>query len=117
MDIDNNIEKILRTYMKKCKIKLNSKYIAPIIKKEKYNSSDIKNILEELMDEMYDIRTIIAEIGGNVDIEKIKNIYLPPTMSIGIELESEGEYGKIIYRMSDIIEERWECKRRVNNFK
>lgn len=117
MDIDNKIEKILRTYMNKDKIKLNSKYIAPIIKKEKYNSSDIKNILEELLDEMHDIRSVIAEIGGMIDIEKIKNIYLPSNMSIGIELESEGIYGKIIYRMSDIIEEGWECKRRIYNFK
>lgn len=108
MNIDNKIEKILRTFIEKGNVKLNSKYIASIIEKQTYTNSDIKNILEELLDEMYDIRSIIAEIGETVDIEKIKNIYLPPTMSIGIELESEGEYGKIIYRMSDIIEERME---------
>lgn len=104
--LDNKIEKILRTYMKKGKIKLNSKYIAPIIEKENFNSSDIKIILEELLDEMYDIRSIIAEIGETIDVKRIKNINLPSTMSIGIELESEGEYGKLIYRMSDIIEKR-----------
>lgn len=108
MDRDSNIEKIIREYIKNGKMKLDSRYINPIIKKEKYGSTDIKNILEELLDEMHDIRNIISKIGETEDTEKIQNINLPSTMSIGIELESEGEYGKIIYRMSDIIEERME---------
>ena len=106
----NIVENIIKVSIKTGKIKIKSKYLEPIIAKENYTTADIKMILEEMLDEMCGVDTLIAEIAKKVDNCNIKNIYLPYKMSIGIEIESEGKYGKLIYRMTDILENGWECK-------
>lgn len=111
MEIDNKLEQIIRKQIKEEKIKLNSQYIVTILNKEHYSKDDIRMLFHEMIDEGLDISSILFEIEEKDKINNIKLINLPENMTIGIELESEGDYGKLIYRMSDIIEKGWECKR------
>ena len=91
-------------------------YIKNIIeskeKREEYgfDNDDIIDFLSFIRDKklMMDcVKTLKKEQRTN---EYNKNIELPENMTIGIEIESEGRCSKRILKLTNIIEEKWECK-------
>lgn len=68
-----------------------------------------KEELENMLDEKIDLEDFLASIEKKKEITTKLN--LPDNMTIGIEIETEGEYGKLIYRMTNMLDDGWECKR------
>lgn len=68
-----------------------------------------KEELENMLDEKIDLEDFLASIEKKKEMTTKLN--LPDNMTIGIEIETEGEYGKLIYRMTNMLDDGWECKR------